>query len=237
VPCLWCGDDEKAENIIRQKAESEGAPFCKTDKTALSVTDMTLYGTTLDILNIKDAHLSLLGSYQPTNALNAVSAVKILENNGFCIDENAIRKGLANTRWQARFEVISREPLVIADGGHNPEGIDAATESVKRYFGQEKVAVVTGVMADKDYEYMAKRIAEISDRVFCLTPDNPRALGAENYAHVFEQLEVSATAHESVDDAVRSAIEWAKANQRATVALGSLYMYGEVANAVKKYTK
>ena len=237
VPCLWCGENGEAENIIRQQAQDVGAPFLMTDKNALSVTEMTLDGTTLDVLNIKDAHLSLLGSYQPTNALNAVSAVKILENNGFCIDENAIRKGLANTRWQARFEVISRDPLVIADGGHNPEGIDAATESVKRYFGQEKVAVVTGVMADKDYEYMAKRIAEISDRVFCLTPDNPRALGAEKYARVFEQLGVSATAHESVDDAVRSALEWAKSNNRAIVALGSLYMYGEVAQSVEKHTK
>jgi dihydrofolate synthase/folylpolyglutamate synthase len=92
-------------------------------------------------------------------------------------------------------------------------------------------------MADKDYEYMAKRISEISDRVFCLTPDNPRALGAENYSHVFEQLGVSATAHESVDDAVRSALEWAKSNNRAIVALGSLYMYGEVAQSVEKHTK
>ena len=69
---------------------------------------------------------------------------------GLTVPEEAIREGLASVKWPARFEVLSKDPLIIADGGHNPEGIDAAIESVKTYFKDEKILLLTGVMADKD---------------------------------------------------------------------------------------
>jgi dihydrofolate synthase/folylpolyglutamate synthase len=120
----------------------------------------------------------------------------------FDIPENAVRQGLEAVRWPARFEIVRREPLVIADGGHNPEGIDAAVDSIERYFGEDKVAIVTGVMADKDYRYMASRIAGVACHVYCLTPDNPRALPAADYAEVFASLGVGCTACASVGEAV-----------------------------------
>jgi len=137
-------------------------------------------------------------------------------------------------RWPARFEIISRDPLIIADGGHNPEGIDGAVSSIERYFGEEKVAIITGVMADKDYRYMADRISSVARKVFCLTPDNPRALSAKEYAKVFDSLGVEAVACDSVEDAVNNAVVWAKENNASIISLGSLYMYCEVAEAVKK---
>ena len=130
-----------------------------------------------------------------------------------------------------RFEIINKDPLVIADGGHNPEGIDGATASVKQYF-TEKVGIVTGVMADKDYRYMAKRMAEVGARVFTLTPDNPRALAAADYARVFEELSVEASAYDSVDEAVKAALAWGGENNTPIVCLGSLYMYCEIRNCI-----
>ena len=97
------------------------------------------------------------------------------------------------------------------------------------------MGIITGVMADKDYSYMAGRIASVADRVFCLTPDNPRALGASEYANVFTRLGVEAEAYGSVDEAVNAAIIWAREHNKSIISLGSLYMYGEVAEAVKKF--
>ena len=89
-------------------------------------------------------------------------------------------------------------------------------------------------MADKDYKYMASRIATVADKVFCIRPDNPRALSAEEYASVFESLGVSAGACQRVAAAVDAAIEYARSKNLAVVSLGSLYMYGEVASAVRE---
>ena len=124
--------------------------------------------------------------------------------------------------------------MIIADGGHNPEGIDGAVKSIRTYFGDRKVGIVTGVMADKDYRYMAGRMAEVADRVFCLTPDNPRALPADEYASLFASLGVSATAAYSVQEALTGAVAWAKQTNAPLICLGSLYMYGEVRKALEQ---
>ena len=117
---------------------------------------------------------------------------------------------------------------MIIDGAHNPEGIDAAVESIKYYFRDERVCVLTGVMRDKDYEYVAKRLAEIAKSAFCIKPDNPRALDAEEYAKVLAKNGVDATHRPSVAEAFRDAREYAAQNNCALVCLGSLYMYEEI---------
>ncbi len=234
VPVLWCGKDEGAKSVIEEKATEIGAPMLKIDRSTLCINEMTLDGTDFDFGERKNILLSLLGTYQPENASNVLTAVDILKNNGFDIPEKAIYDGMKSVKWQARFEVINKEPLIIADGGHNPEGIDSAVESIKAYFGENKVGIITGVMADKDYDYMASRIASVAEKVFCLTPDNPRALAAEKYAEVFRGFGVESVACSSVNDAVKSATAWAKENNTSIVSLGSLYMYCEVAVAISK---
>lgn len=237
TPLLWCGTDKSAERVITQKAEQEGVKIHCVERETLKVKEMSLDGTVFDYKQRKDVNLSLLGNYQPYNAANVLCAIDILNGMSFEITEKDIRQGLESVRWPSRFEVINKEPLVIADGGHNPEGIDGATDSVKRYFGDGKVVVITGVMADKDYRYMARRIADVADTVLCITPENPRALSAEEYARVFNELGVNSYACKSVSEAVNKAVEHARSICAPVVSLGSLYMYSEVFNAVKNCVK
>ncbi|MBO5897628.1 MAG: bifunctional folylpolyglutamate synthase/dihydrofolate synthase, partial [Clostridia bacterium] len=235
VPVLWCGSDASAEAVIRQRADEVGAPMLTVARETLTVKDMTLDGTTFDFGERKDLHIPLLGSYQPHNAANALCVIDLInKSTDLCVSDSAIRQGLEEVRWPARFEIVHRDPLVIADGGHNPDGIDAAVDSIGHYFGENKVAIVTGVMADKDYRYMASRIAEVACHVFCLTPDNPRALPAADYAEVFASLGVQCTACASVDEAVKRGVTYAEQNGTSLVSLGSLYMYGEVVHALEQ---
>ena len=234
VPVLWCGGDPDACCVISEKAREIGAPLKAVDRTSLKIKKMTLDGTSFDYGTRKDIMLSLLGSYQPENAVNVLNAIDALCDLGFKIDDSCVYAGLRSVKWPARFEIINCDPLVIADGGHNPEGIDGAVKSVNGYFGSEKVGIITGVMADKDFRYMADRIASVAEKVFCLTPDNPRALKADEYARVFESLGVKAEAFDSVEATVKNALRWAKENNKSIISLGSLYMYGEVLEAVKK---
>ncbi len=234
VTTLWCGSHAGAEAVIAEKAAEVGSAFKKVDRSSLSIKEMTLNGTVFDFDGHKDIKIPLLGSYQPLNACNVLTAIDILRENGVSVSEEAVKSGMESVTWHARFEIINKEPLMIADGGHNPEGIDAAVESIKTYFKSEKIGIVTGVMADKDYNYMAGRMAECADTVFCLTPDNPRALKAEEYAKVFASLGVNAVPCESVSSAVDKAMTWGRESGRAVVCLGSLYMYGEVVAALKE---
>ena len=103
-------------------------------------------------------------------------------------------------------------------------------ESVEAYFPREKITFVTGILADKDYQTVARRIAPAAAEVFTVTPPNPRALSAAEYAEVFRGLSVSATACDSVEEAVARAVK----SGRPVLCLGSLYLYGEISAAVKR---
>lgn len=236
VPCLWCGSDKAAEAVIRKRADELGSELFTVDKNNLKIKKTDLCGTVFDFGEYKDLKISLLGTYQPSNASNVVRAVEILRENGFEISDDDIYNGLLSAKWAARFELLCDSPAVISDGGHNPEGVCAAVESVKKYFPNEKLLLVTGVMADKDYLYMAKKMSEVSERAFCVTPDNPRAMDADELASVFESVGVHARAFDSIDSAIFAAISLAKEQGRAVLCLGSLYMYADVKHAVQKYT-
>ncbi|MBO5357080.1 MAG: bifunctional folylpolyglutamate synthase/dihydrofolate synthase [Clostridia bacterium] len=233
IPVLWCGSDNEAKNVISNEAKCKNAPLYIVDRSTLNIKKQTLDGTFFDFDTYKDLKISLLGTYQIENAINVLNAVKILNGKGLSISDDAIKTGLEKAKWHARFEIISHTPLVIFDGGHNPQGVCEAVKSIKQYLGNEKLNIVTGVMADKDYNFIASKISEIADKVFCLTPDNKRALDAKDYALVYTKLGTKASYHQTVKEAVNEAIIDAQKNNKSILCLGSLYMYIEVINALK----
>ncbi len=223
---ISCGD------VIRQKAAEMNAPYYETDHTKLANVRANLFGAEFDYADRKDLRIPLAGLYQPHNAANVLTALDILRDRGLHIPEDAIRAGLTDVYWPGRFEILSREPLIIADGGHNPEGIDAAIASVKEYFKEEKILLLTGVMADKDYAHMVARMGEVTARAFCVRPANDRALDAARYAESFRAIGIPAEGYATVAEGVAAATETAKKEGKALLCLGSLYMYGEVRAAV-----
>ena len=229
---LFGGNSKSVEEVIKAQAAKMNADYHFADKSSLDITASDLTGSTFNYLGYRDVKLPLLGLYQPWNAANVLCALEILKAKGFTVADDAIRAGLLAARWPARFEIISRDPLIIFDGAHNPEGIETAVASIKRYFGDRKVCILTGVMKDKDYNYIAGKFAEIADRAFTITPDNPRALPAEEYAKVLEGVGIKATSYSSVPAALEDAKKYAKETDTALLCLGSLYMYCEVIQTI-----
>lgn len=228
APVLFGGQDTDAEEVIRNVAKQKNSPMFVVDYGRLTMKKSTLDGSVFDFENRCDVEIKLLGTYQPRNASAVLKAVDILRNNGVDIPENAVKQGLSEARWIGRFEILSKEPLTIFDGAHNPQGIDSAVDSIKQYFGNEKVYVLTGVLKDKDYEYIASRLSEIADMAFTLTPDNPRALDSQTYASVLCKNGVSAKGFESLKSAYDAGRNQAQSDGKALICLGSLYTYSEL---------
>lgn len=235
VPCLWCGETENdaAYDVICQVAKEKNAPVYTVNRETTVVKNATLDGTFFNFSEFSDVKISLLGLYQVDNAINVISAFKTLNEVGVEVSRQSLYEGLEAARWPARFEVICKEPLVIFDGGHNPQGVSFCVDSVKAFFGDEKVIALTGVMADKDYNYIASRICQVAESVYCITPDNPRALSSEEYARVFSNMGVKGYSCNSVEEAANKAMIEAKDKGIPLVCLGSLYMYSQVELAVK----
>ena len=235
IPCLWCGESIEAKAKIEQRAKEMSAPLHTVKHENIFIKRFDLNGTVFDFEGHKNVYIPLLGEYQPKNAANVLRAIGILRTCGIEISDEAIRNGLANVVWHARYEIISKSPLVLVDGGHNPEGVEAAVRSTVSYFNHERLIVITGVMADKDYDYISDRLCEIADSVYCITPDNPRALKAEEYARIFNEKGVFAKSFETINDALCEAMRQAINQKKAVLCVGSLYSYAEICEAVDSF--
>ncbi|MBQ8341125.1 MAG: bifunctional folylpolyglutamate synthase/dihydrofolate synthase [Clostridia bacterium] len=234
APVLWGGRDKRARGVIAAKAAEMGVPMVATEDTPLTVREMSLSGSVVDYGEWQEIKLPLLGTYQPYNLANVLAAVPLMRKAGLQISEQNLRDGIAAARWPGRFEKLSESPLILSDGAHNPEGVDAAVESIKTYFKGEKVLILTGVMADKDYNGMVRTLAPVAAEAFTLTPNNPRSLPAADFAKAFAGAGIPATSFETVPAAVAAAVARAKETGTPLVSLGSLYMYCEVTAALEQ---
>ena len=233
APVLYGGESKTAEVVIIRNAEEKQSTLYRTDYSRLKILNSDLGGTLFDYKDRRGLKISLLGSYQPRNAAVVLDALDILKDSGLPVSEDSVRKGLLNAGWPARFEIIHQNPTVIFDGAHNAQGISAAVESAKGYFGKNKVVVMTGVLKDKDYRYIAAKLSEIADKAFTVTPDNPRALCADDYAAELSSFGVDATPNKNVKEAIERAYGYAVQNKKPLVFLGSLYTYSEVIDIIE----
>ena len=176
--------------------------------------------------------LALPGAYQLHNAATVLTTVEVLRRRGFEIPQEAVAAGLANVRWPARFEVLSREPLFILDGGHNPQCAEALAESIETCLGVTadtpgKIIFLLGVLAEKDYAEILRILGPYADTFYCVTPDSPRALPADRLAAYLGEAGYEAHACTSVEEGIRGSLRAAQAGQ-PVIAFGSLYMAGEI---------
>ncbi len=233
-PVIWGGHDAEARAVIEAHAAAHHAPFRAAEDTPITVREMTLDGTVCDYGMHRDIRIPLLGTYQPQNLATVLSTLDALRDAGLAISDEAIRTGLATVRWRGRFEKLCEQPLIFSDGAHNPEGIAAAAAGIHHYFPNKKVALLSGVMADKDYTDMVATLAPVCCRAFTLTPDNPRSLPAAEYAAVFARAGIEANGYDTVEEAVRAAVAYARETDTPLFSLGSLYMYAEVTAVLEK---
>ena len=221
------GGNPDADAVIAETCRAKGAGLHSPDFSAIVPGDFSLDGQTFSYKNWKDLTIPLIGSYQMNNAAVVLETVEVLRSGGWHISDAEVRQGLAHTRWPARFEVLQKDPVFIVDGGHNPHGIKATAESLKRLFPGRKFTFLTGVMADKDVESILGLIVPLAERFFTVRPNNPRAMSAEELAQRIQALDVSATPCPSVEAGVAAAIQ-AEGKDGVACALGSLYMSGDV---------
>lgn len=174
--------------------------------------------------------LPLMGSHQRKNAVMVLECVEQLRLRGWNLPAERVAEALASVRWPARLEVLRRKPLFLLDGAHNPQCMEMLAENLPTFLNGEKAVFLMGVMADKEYDKMIGLLRPFASRFVCVTPKNDRSLPAGTFAGWLRGLGCEAEAAESVAHGVRRAAELA--GNGPVVACGSLYMAGEIRQAV-----
>lgn len=157
----------------------------------------------------KALEIPLLGAHQLRNAAVVLTAVDCLIRRGWSISEENIRDGLRDVVWPGRFELLRRNPDVIVDGGHNPQCLEALAQNVRDYLAGRNITALTGVMADKDYTHMYETMAPLVTRFVAVTPDNPRAMPAEELKKILTSFGKPVTAAPPVSQGVEEALRQA----------------------------
>jgi dihydrofolate synthase/folylpolyglutamate synthase len=180
-----------------------------------------------------EVFLPLHGAHQGDNAAVALAAVEAFF--GRALDPDIVFDAFASVRNPGRLEVVGREPLVILDGAHNPEGAIAEAESLADEFmvlGERRFVV--GVLDGRDpHELLEILDVAVATEVICCTPDSPRALPASALAEVVESLGGSARVVADVDAAVELALA-ASSDDDLVVVTGSLYTVGTARAACRR---
>ena len=174
------------------------------------------------------AALGLPGTHQANHAAMAVEiALALWREFGYDISDDAILQGLAAARMPARIEVLRRHPLLLLDGCHNPDGVQALADTLKAAEFEENLVGVVGMLRDKDHDTMLSELAPCFAKLYTVTPASPRALPAEELQKE-ARFYTDAEAVGSVPAALRKAVDYAEEqNLAGVVVCGSLYLAAE----------
>ncbi|HET7517597.1 MAG TPA: cyanophycin synthetase, partial [Actinomycetes bacterium] len=142
------------------------------------------------------------------------------------LDHDTVRAGFAAVTSPGRLEVMSRQPLVLLDGAHNPAGARALAAALLEEFVVDRRTLVVACLADKDIQGILRELAPATGRLVVTANRNPRAAPAERLRKEAEILGLHAEVAPDVATAVRRAID-GTAETEAVVVTGSLHTVGE----------
>lgn len=205
---------EGSKNVFIETAKEKNSPIFFADKIMECRKDGTysIEYQKFDIyknndLYLKDLKYPLLGNYQKKNLATVICALDILKDS-FKIEETHIVNGLANvvknTSLMGRWQVINRNPLAIADTGHNVAGINEVNRQLAET-KYNKLHFVLSVVNDKDIDGILQLLPKEAEYYFCKA-DIPRGLSADILAEKAINCGLQGKVYESVRQAYSTAL-------------------------------
>ena len=172
---------------------------------------------------------------------NAVTAIEACRKCG--VSEEAVKEGIAFARWKCRAELLSTKPVIIIDGGHNPQGATSLGITMNEMLGGslrgKPVRLLMGVMADKDVNGILQAYKNCGINIksaVTVTPNNPRSEPADVLAHKINYVYNISDDLEAVsdpDEGTRIAYQKTLNDGMVLLATGSLYLAGQIRATLK----
>ena len=214
----------------RHSGESRNPVTWRIDATSLDGQQLTVQ-TPCDTYRLL---LPLLGDFQCSNAAVAVTAVETLIDAGYEVHRDVIIAGLSTVQWPARLEVLSRDPIVVADGAHNDHSVATVLGTLQSSIPHERLTVVAGFSRDKRVSAMVEFLAQRADRVIATRSRHPRSMRPSEIvdalcAHGFSPSRIAT--HDTVGDALNTACADAEPGELILVT-GSLFVAAEAREAM-----
>ena len=199
----------EARAVIEARAEEVGATLRhELEDYRVVARDLAVGGQRLAVQGLRREYrglfLPLHGEHQARNAGAAIAAAElVLERE---LADEPLREALAGARSPGRMEVVSRHPMVVLDGAHNPAGAETLAAAVGEAFLWKKLYLVLGVLEPKDVEGIVQALAPRVTSAFTCASASPRAMDPGHLAEVCDRAGLPAIAHATVAEAVEAAL-------------------------------
>ena len=229
TPALFFGDERLDGQFLDAAARCGAEPHIFRGEYRITGRAYSLDGTRFtlsDAAGSREYFTPLVGSFQADNAAMAVAASRLLSKRFPRVCEETIKRGIAETQWQGRMEIVRRSPLVIVDGGHNPHAMKRLSETLAGIFHEGGLSIVLAMMKDKDISGALSLLAPLGAEIYCTeVPGLERSLSAEGMRETAERagLSVAGTYGDPLD-----AIRAASGKGLPVVCCGSLFLVGYV---------
>ena len=213
--------------FARQRAEAEGVLEARAATLGVAVThssEVAISGVTLDARGSdfmwSELRVScpLAGEHQVENARTAIAALRQLG-----VAPEAIRQGIAQTKWPGRLERVAENPEIVLDGAHNPASARALAAYLDRFYEPRRVWLIYGAMRDKAVEEMAAILFPRAGHVIVTAPAQARALRPESIRGLADHGDIQVAA----DVRAALALTAGAAREDAIFVTGSLFLVGE----------
>ncbi len=216
VPLYTCENKPECLDVFAAKAKEHQAPLTRVffPRNA-QIKDHHLFFTTRHI----EVELSTIALYQVANASLALAVLLDYRQEFPLISEDSLRRGLKQAVWPGRFEIMGEHPLIIIDGAHNAEGIEALIQNFKNI--PRPITVIYSALKDKPYHTMLKALIQVADHVIVSEFEMYRKATADELANGF-QVTVEPDYQQAIETAIRN-------NPEGTIVItGSLYFISDV---------
>ena len=232
-PVISYDNAKEVNEVIKEKARQMHAKVTFVNSAGIRVLKESLDGESFSYRSsdgrwYEKIEIPLLGRHQINNAALALEALNTIKNY-YCISDFQTEDGMRKTIWRGRIEILKRDPMVICDGAHNPDGARSLLNFLQNNFTNRRLIYIMGVLSDKDYEQMVEILAPLASKIYTVEPDNKRALKSSDLAACIRKY------HQDVEERQRLAQCLDEVEQKAEkddviVICGTLSFQNELVN-------
>ena len=183
-PVVTTMQKEATMEVIKAEAEKQHARLFISNTSKVTGEKDSIREIQFAYPGIGTVTTHLTGAYQVENACLAIKVLKEVLK----IADQTIIRGIEKTVWPGRFEIVGEQPLFIIDGAHNEDAAFKLRQTVEKYFTNSPITYIIGVRADKEHKKVLEAMLPYAGAAFTVTPDNPRAMKAEELASEAEAI-------------------------------------------------
>ena len=178
----------------------------------------------------------LVGRHQLRNLALAIAAAEQLNEAGVAITAEAVERGIRETRWPGRFQIIPASgglPEIVLDVAHNPDGAWALRSAISERYEGRPITLLFAVLKDKAVAEITQVLFPLADHVVVTGVDNPRSASPEEVAEAAQRSGAEVVAARNFSEAMDKALKLTPKNG-VLVITGSIYLVGEALASLEK---